>query len=484
MFSPKKNLPFFLSFSNGLLQVTGGRFIKEGFKLNSYGIAKLPLDILQQGEILQQKLFGEMIVSLLAKSQPKKIKTNCCYFSLPDEVIFSKFLILPKVKEEEIQPTIFFKIKDFLPQKFEEMYIDWQPLVNGDSFIQVNVVAVRKKIIDSYIKSLKMINIFPLGFEPETCSLIRLAALVSSDPSLVIYFSEGKVIFCFGEKGVVILATTLNFSSTKINNQSLVEKLDKSAKFWHTTFEGKKQIKNVFLAGLPENELIFKQAVKTNFGVDEVKKLPLPVILPSEFPQDRITKLIPLFGLAFSQISNNLETKKITLIPYQIKKKREVFNFKNKIKDILKATSLILCVFMAAYLFIFLSIFFQLEKRKSALFGWEKIIFTPSQVELLWQAKSLNQKLNILDKIFEKKQLVSPVLLDFIEQVPAGIVVTDFSFDSIEKIIKINGIASSRENILALEKSLSKLGQVSIPLSSFENIDKPKFSAIIKLKSP
>lgn len=51
----------------------------------------------------------------------------------------------------------------------------------------------------------------------------------------------------------------------------------------------------------------------------------------------------------------------------------------------------------------------------------------------------------------------------------------------LKKIIEIKGIASSRDNILVLEKSLSKLGKVTIPLSSFEEADRPQFSAVIKL---
>jgi len=481
MFKPKKNLPFFVSFANGLLRLIGGSFTKEGFKLESFGTAKLPLDAIKQGEIVQQKLVAEMITDLLTKAQPKRIKTDFCHFSLADEFVFSKFLTLPKVKKNEVEPTIFFKIKDFLPHKLDEMYLDWQPLVSSTSAIEVNVVAVRRKIIDSYLKTMRMINIFPSGFEPESCSLVRLVALVSPDPSLVIYFHGNKVIFCFGEKGVVILTTTLSFSSVQGDSQYLMQELVKSAKFWEKSFAGKKIIKNVYLAGSVQDELALKRIVKDNFN-SEVKRLPLPIILPSQFLKERLIDLIPLFGLAFSQNPYEWEVKKITLIPYQIKKERELFKFKSKVKNILKTTSLILFIFIAAHLFVFLSIFFQLEKTNSALGGWDKIVFTPTQLALERDARSFNQKLSLLSGVFKKRKLVSPILLDFSKQLPAGIVVTEFNFSLSEKVIEIRGTASSRDNILTLEKSLSKLGEVTIPLSSFEDVDRPQFSAVIKLK--
>lgn len=214
----------------------------------------------------------------------------------------------------------------------------------------------------------------------------------------------------------------------------------KSAKFWQTTFGETKKVKNVYLAGLVQSELVIKQAVKDYFGA-EIKKLPLPIIVPSAFPRDRLAKLTPLFGLAFSQslggfrinAGSPLGRKKITLIPDKVSQERKLFKFKKEARNILKTTSLILWGFIALYSFVFLSIFFQLVRTKAALSGWEKIVFTPSQAELERTVLNLNQELILLDKIFKKRQLVSPVLLDFIKQMPAGVIITDFNFSVSKK---------------------------------------------------
>jgi len=480
MLSSKK-YPFFLSLDNNLLQLVGGSFAKERFKVESFAFAKVSLDSFQNGEIINPQVMAEMINSLLANSQPKRIKNSFCRLVLADEVVFSKFLTLPHVKEEEVEEAVYFKIKDFLPHPPQEMYLDWQLLVNGQEQREVNVLAVRREIIDSYLKTLALVDIFPLGFESESCSLARLAALGSAEPSLVIYFSGQKATLCFQEKGLILLTTTFSFSFIQDDTQLLLPELAKSTKFWRANLGRKKTIKNIYLAGMIKDELVLKQAIKNNFSAP-VSHLPLPIIIPPELPQERLAKLTPLLGLAFSQKETQSKQKKVLLIPEAVKQERKKFEFKKGVKNLLKINSLILWAFIALYSFVFLSIFFQLNQVKATLSGMEKIIFTPNQVGLEKKAIDFNQKLLSLDQALQKREKVSSTLVDFIDRLPAGITILQFTFEPAKNLIEISGQANTRENILTLEKEFSKLGQVIIPLSSFEESQGPKFRASIKLQ--
>jgi len=98
------------------------------------------------------------------------------------------------------------------------------------------------------------------------------------------------------------------------------------------------------------------------------------------------------------------------------------------------------------------------------------------------EAANLNQEIVFLNQALENKVLVSDDLLDFIGKIPAGIKISDFSLETQTKTITLRGTASSRENILSLEKSLNKLGSVDIPLSSFEQLAESPFKATLKLK--
>lgn len=477
----KNNLPFFISLTDGNINIIGGVCIKEGFKLESLAWSKLPLDVIQKGEIVEKDFLVKTIKELLARTQPKKITSSFCYLNLTDEIVFSKFFTLPKVREEELESTVCFKIKDFLPQKPEETYLDWQPLDVSDGKQRVGVVAVAKKIIDGYLEVLGKLGLFPLGFEPESVSLARLAAVISPEANLTIFFSSQKATLSFNERGIVLLATTISAPSTSNAEQKLITELSKTARYWQSQFEPGKKIKNVFLAGTLKNETLLQETVKENFGVN-LKKLPLPIIIPPDFPQNRLIELTPLFGLALRQKKSDSESKKIDLLPRAVKKTRREFAFKNKVSGVMKLFSFICWLIIGVYFFVYLSMFFELEKTNASLSGWEKVIYTPGTSELEKKAVEFNQKLLCLSKALKKRKLISETLLTFSDQIPPGILISSFYYEAKGGKIEIKGLANNRENILVLDKSLSKLGQVTVPLASFEESEQPQFSITLKLK--
>ncbi len=477
----QKNLPFFLSFIGGELQVLSGAWERNSFKVQAYAAAKIPLDFFSQGEIVQPVKAAQIINQLRQNSQPQKIKNHFCYFTLPDEVIFTKYLVLPQVKKEELEKTIKFQIKDFLPHRPEEMYIDWQAMIDGSKMIEIGVVAIKKSIIDSFLKTCVQTDIMPLGFQPESYSLTNLVARFSSELNLLIYFNTHKIIFCFNQKGVVLLNTSLNLNPSVDLNQSLIKQLNRSVSFWQQSFAQQKQIKQVFLAGMVQDELVVKQAVKNSLGL-ETQKLNLALNVPPNFSPLNMAKLTPLLGLAFSHQQAELEQKQIFLIPKKLEKERESFKFKNSLKDILKISSLVLWGFVSMYVFIFLSFFFQLHNNNSALSGWQKSVITTNQLRLEQKAVNLNQTITTLGNVLGREQVVSALLADFYQKIPAGIIVADFNFNPLQKTIEIRGTASFRADVLALEKALAQFGQVKVPLSSLEELQNPKFRATVVLK--
>ncbi|MFC1711713.1 hypothetical protein ACFLZ1_03960 [Patescibacteria group bacterium] len=475
-----KGLPFYISSSGGFLQVIAGIVKKEKLNINSISFGKIPLDTFVQGEIKDIKMFGEMVGTLSKNSWPKPIDSSFCNFILPDKDVFTKFLQIPKVDKKEVENAISYQVKNFLPHKPEDMYVDWQLINNKGDLTEASVVAVNKKIIDSYLKALSLINVYPLCFKPESFMLAKLASLVSKDPSLVLYFTEQTATHCFVENSGVLFATTSKFSPLEKKDKDLLNDLSQSAKFWRSTFSKDREIKNIFIAGFVQDEPKINAVLKSEFNLS-AKKLPLPVVLPRKINDSRLARLIPLFGAVYCQTFKDEQEKQLSLIPENVKFIRENYKFTKQVKTILTATIFIISGFIGIYLFIFLNTFFQLEKTKSSLSGLERIIYTASQSKLEKDAINLNERVIALDKILKKRKIISPYFVDLYAKIPAGIVVQEVNFNSEKKLFEIRGTASSRNDILGLEKSLSALGKVSIPLTSFQESQNPKFSANLVL---
>jgi Tfp pilus assembly PilM family ATPase/Tfp pilus assembly protein PilN len=475
--------PFFVSFKNNLLHVIAIKPNKETVKVESFAKSEAYPDAFREGEIVQKEFLGKVIADLLTKSRPKSINHKTCYISLPDYYVFSKTIVIPRVKEKEIDPTIRYKIKNFLPHKLEEMYVDWYVLRESKNTLEMAVVAASKTLIDSYIDTLQLINIFPLGFEPESCSLARIATGTVKELALIIYCNHHTATFSFVENGGVLFVFTRNFvSEDEVENEKeLVEGIELASQFYQNNLAKERQLKSAFLAGYIAKELVISQKIQDYFNLAPIKLSP-PTIVPREINNEVQKDLVPLFGLSLSQLVHNGAGKIVSLIPYEIKQKREYAKFLESLTKTLKLNAVFLSVFIAFFLFIYLSIFFQTEVAVSTLSGLEKMIVTPRQAKLETQALNLNQKTTSLSQVLAKRKIISPILLDVAKKIPAGIVISDFSLDSQKKILTMKGLANKREDILVLEKSLSSLGQVTIPLSSFEENKNAKFNVTVVLK--
>ena len=171
------------------------------------------------------------------------------------------------------------------------------------------------------------------------------------------------------------------------------------------------------------------------------------------------------------------------LIGMQEIEEREKFKFNKRTKNILKITAIILFALISIYVFVFLKIFFNNYKINSRLSGLEKIIFTTKQTNLEKKSLAFNQKINALEEALGKENIVSSLLLQLNQYIPAGITIKEININADQKIIEIKGIASLRKDILALEDSLSSLGKVNIPLSSFQDNKNIAFKASIRIKN-
>jgi hypothetical protein len=474
------NHPFYISSTEGFLQVVAGKLTKDRFKVESISLGKIPLDSFEKGAIKHQDSFSEMITTLKVHAYPQAIDSNFCHLVLPDKYVFCKYLKLPKVKKEELDKTVKFKIKNFLPHQPENMYVDWQFVAESEEETEVSVVAVNKEIIDSYLLTLKSINVYPLSFKPKSFCLAALAGLISLKPALIVYFTEFNVNFSFVKNNAVLFASTIDLSPADKEGEEIIEELQRVTKYWKSTFANK-TVSNIFLGGYIKNEEKVIAQLQKSFRLD-IKKLPLPVILPRKLSSGRLARIIPLFSLPFIDGKNKTELKKVALIPDKIVEQRENFKFHQNLQGILKITAGFILGIIAIYLFFFLNLFFQVEQTNAALSGLEKVVITPNQRQMEKDAFQLNLKIIALDKIIKRRQMASTYLAGLENKFPAGIVVQELNFNIPSKTVEIAGTASSRQDILNLETSLAELGDVNIPLSSFADSQNSKFKAVLKLK--
>lgn len=203
-----------------------GRFLG----LASWGEEEIKPGIIEEGEIKDKESLSKIIKNSLNKVKGKKLKTRNVVISLPEKKAFLQVIRMPKMKEAELTTAVPFEAENYIPLPIEEVYLDFQtipPIRNQLDHLDVLIVALPKKTINSYVSCLRKAGLVPQALEIESQSICRALIKdgISSSPLLLIDFGKSRVNL------IIFSGYSPRFTSTiLISSQKLTEAISKVLK--------------------------------------------------------------------------------------------------------------------------------------------------------------------------------------------------------------------------------------------------------------
>jgi type IV pilus assembly protein PilM len=172
---------------------------KRGNILKSINFSetKIPQGIVQEGEIKDEEKLANLIKETIKRG---KINTKYVVASIPENKVFLEIIQMPKLNEEELRSAILYEAENYIPLPLEEIILDFQiigPVYEDSQKLNVLLIACPKKIANSYLTTLKLAELFPLAFEPESFAITRALIEKGKDqpPVLLIDFGATKSTF-------------------------------------------------------------------------------------------------------------------------------------------------------------------------------------------------------------------------------------------------------------------------------------------------
>lgn len=197
---PKSHLGVDIGTSN--IKVVQLRPQGEEFVLETYGIANVAFQIANKDSAQAVAQTAEILKNLLKKAGAT---TNRIAASLPNSVVFTSVIELPKIPEDEMKAAIEFEAKKYVPLPLEEVSLQWsviqeKPRINLDTNLgsvgrtnenknKILLTAVPTVVVNNYRKVFEMAGLEPYALEIEAISLIR--SLVNEDDKTVIMVDMG-----------------------------------------------------------------------------------------------------------------------------------------------------------------------------------------------------------------------------------------------------------------------------------------------------
>lgn len=274
-------------------------------QLLSAAEVEIPQNVFSKEGIAEQKKLADKILEAMRLAKPHRISAQLVASALPESMVFTKKLSLPKMLPSEIDKNIPFQAKEFFPIPIEETYMDWQIVGNDPKAkkLDIFVIAAPKVLIDSLSQTIKMAGLELLGLETRPIALAR-SLIDQNDLNTYIIIDIGAnttELTCFDEKMVQITATAAlggekikaDFcQSLKIINSEVVHLI----KYYQNRLGKTRNFRKILLAGGGAN---IEKVAETLEGLIKIKtEIGLPLVKLKSYDPKFATAL----GLAMKEI--------------------------------------------------------------------------------------------------------------------------------------------------------------------------------------
>ncbi len=130
------------------------------YKISNSATLETPKDSFINDRIIDVNRIAEVIKGYLKKS---RIKVKDALFVIKGEDLITRHIVMPMVKEEAMRDSVDFELRQFIGDKIDEYYFDYEVITynkeenNGNA--DVFIVASEKDKIDAYIELGKILNL-------------------------------------------------------------------------------------------------------------------------------------------------------------------------------------------------------------------------------------------------------------------------------------------------------------------------------------
>lgn len=265
---------------------------------------KVPEHSITKEGVKDKNKLAKILQEAVAVAKPHRINTKLVASALPESLVFTKSLELPKMKPEELAKNIPFQATEFFPIPPEETYMDWHvvgELPNGT--MEVLVVAAPKVLVDSLKETIETAGFELMGLETKPIAVARALVGPKTDGPLLIVDigAAGSALTCF-DSGTIKLTSTVTIGGDQIveNVEEGVKVLAAEAshliKYYQNRLGQAQIFKKIILSGGGAN---IKQIPET---IEKILKIQTEVAAPQIKVNNYDPKYATAIGLSLKDI--------------------------------------------------------------------------------------------------------------------------------------------------------------------------------------
>ena len=171
---------------------------KDGIYINNFGSYDNPRLNLESKDKTDTEVFASTLKSFFSEVG---FSTPNVVMGLHESSIFMRVIKLPKMSEKELKTSVKFEAEQYIPLPYDQINLSYKlldPDFTEKDKVNVQIVAARKDILESYVEICKKAGLVLKAIEPETLALGRV---LGDTPDVPL----GTMILKMGYSGTLIV---------------------------------------------------------------------------------------------------------------------------------------------------------------------------------------------------------------------------------------------------------------------------------------
>ncbi len=166
----------------------------DKFSVLGYGVSDFDQSVMSDGVIVDVDALAVVVRELLAKKVHGRITTRRASLTIPSKRCFIRSMSVPVVAAKDLMSAVQLEVEQYIPMLLKELYLDYEIIARTKDEISLLVVAVPKRILDSYLALGRAVGLEVVAIEPTITANARLFAELerANMPTILIDFGSNS----------------------------------------------------------------------------------------------------------------------------------------------------------------------------------------------------------------------------------------------------------------------------------------------------
>lgn len=200
---------FGLDIGHGSIKVMQLDTDKKTTSITGYGTTTFDYHAIDDGVITDPKAIAAAMHDMFDRRLIGQITTRRVAMAIPTYRTFSRSIRLPKLSLTELHDAVQLEVEQYVPVPLQDLYLDYMTTRIDADTNETFVVAVPKKIVDSYLMLARILDLETVLIEPTMASCARLFSRdkQSDITSIVIDFGSLTADISIVDKTILTIGT-------------------------------------------------------------------------------------------------------------------------------------------------------------------------------------------------------------------------------------------------------------------------------------